>query len=163
MYAVWAPLMGKQMERNYTGFARKKPCAIYKKGASYDTESSLKLAGTISKETLEIIIVEFQKKSRSFRQKHSKMLQEKYRTDKTKKLSCRSGLFLPKGGAQRWQKSFFSYYIRNRRKKSRRKDNSHSKAIFHPPVRVDLVEKDLVFRQGLFWWRWRCPKAQPSV
>ena len=25
---------------------------------------------------------------------------------KTKKLSCRYGLFLPKGGAQKWQKSF---------------------------------------------------------
>ena len=27
---------------------------------------------------------------------------------------------------------------------------SHCEAVFHPPVRVDLVEKDLVFRQGLF-------------
>lgn len=28
----------------------------------------------------------------------------------------------------------------------------HCRRRFHPPVRVDLVEKDLVFRQGLFLW-----------
>ena len=33
---------------------------------------------------------------------------------------------------------------------TRRRRISHCEAIFHPPERVDLVEKDLVFRQGLF-------------